>query len=115
MHSCRTENHEKIREKLQNNKEYNMQVEYISNVFSLLGDCSRMKILLALAEGELCVYHICEITGKKQSAVSQHLKKLKDNNIVKCQKMGNEVLYSLKDEHVLSLIKTALIHKSCVD
>ncbi len=113
MHSCTTKKHEEIREKLKDNQEYNNQVEQVSNIFSLLGDASRMKILLALAQGELCVYHICEITGKGQSAVSQHLRKLKDNNIVKCTKVGNEVLYSLKDEHVLSLINTALIHRGC--
>ena len=64
-------------------------------------------------EGELCVYHICEITGGKQSATSQHLKKLKDNFIVKSRKEANQVLYSIADEHVKFIVKTAIEHKDC--
>ncbi|MBO4594468.1 MAG: helix-turn-helix transcriptional regulator, partial [Clostridia bacterium] len=48
-----------------------------------------------------------------QSAVSQHLRKLKDAKVVKCLKTGNQVLYSLADEHVYTIIKTALKHRHC--
>lgn len=113
MNNCCESNHEKIREMLSKSKEYNHNVQKVSGMFSLLGDASRMKILLALFEGELCVYHICEITGGKQSATSQHLRKLKDNNLVKSRKVANQVLYSLADEHVVDIIKFALEHKDC--
>lgn len=113
MHCCGSEKHEMIRNKLENNAEYVKSVNDVTKMFSLLGDVSRMKILLALCEGELCVFHICEITGGKQSAVSQHLRKLKDNHLVKSRKDGNLVLYSLADEHIASLIKTALEHRHC--
>ncbi len=113
MHCCGSEKHETIRNKLENNAEYVKSVNDVTKMFSLLGDVSRMKILLALCEGELCVFHICEITGGKQSAVSQHLRKLKDNHLVKSRKDGNLVLYSLADEHIASLIKTALEHRHC--
>lgn len=76
----------------------------------MLGEPSRMKIILALMEGELCVYHICEITGGKQSAVSQHLRKLKDNRLIKSRKVATQVLYSIDDEHVYSIVKIALEH-----
>ena len=111
--SCGNENHNKIRDKLKSSKSYLQVVDKVSKIFALLGDPSRMKIVLALMEGELCVYHICEITDAKQSATSQHLRKLKDANIVKSRKEGNLVLYSLADEHVKSIINTALIHKDC--
>ncbi|MCQ2387336.1 MAG: metalloregulator ArsR/SmtB family transcription factor [Clostridia bacterium] len=113
MESCYTKNHIEIREKLSKSKEYISSVEKVSTIFSLLGEPNRMKIILALMEGELCVYHICEITGGKQSATSQHLRKLKDNHVVKCRKEANQVLYSIADEHIYSIVKTALLHKDC--
>lgn len=111
--NCGNDVHEGITQKLIHSKEYNKHVDDASKIFSLLGDFSRMKILLALMEGELCVYHICEITGGKQSATSQHLRKLKDGFIVKSKKQGNQVLYSLADEHIKTIIRTALEHVSC--
>ncbi len=113
MEICNKTNHESIREKLTRSEEYLNNVEKISQIFSLLGDASRMKIVLALMEGELCVYHICEITGAKQSATSQHLRKLKDCNVVKCRKESNQVLYSLADEHVRNIVKLSLEHQNC--
>ena len=113
MRSCNHEKHLEIKNKFKNSEEYRLAVEHASNIFSLLGEVNRMKILLALMEGELCVCHICEITGAKQSATSQHLRKLKDNNIVKCRKEANQVLYSISDKHIYDIIKTALEHKDC--
>ena len=113
MKKCYESKHDKIRDKLVNSLEYKNKVEWASNFFSLLGEPARMKIVLALMEGELCVYHICDITGGKQSATSQHLRKLKDNHVVKSRKEANQVLYSLADEHISSIINTALIHGDC--
>lgn len=113
MESCIKGNHEEIKEKLINSKEYKESVQEVSEIFSLLGESTRVKILLALMEGELCVYHICEITGGKQSAISQHLRKLKDKNIIKSRKEANQVLYSIADEHIATIVKTALKHKDC--
>ena len=81
MKDCRCDERVKIRDKLIKSEDYVSNVEEISNIFALLGEVSRMKILLALLEGELCVTHICEITNSKQSVTSQHLRKLKDNKI----------------------------------
>ena len=113
MEKCNLSEHKRIREKLVDSENYVQGVNEICKIFSLLGDVSRVKILLALMEGELCVYHICEITGAKQSATSQHLRKLKDCKLVKSRKDGNLVLYSIADEHVASIVKTALEHKDC--
>ena len=113
MNCCNHKNHLEIKAKLEDSTEFIKNVEKASKVFSLLGEANRLKIVLALLEGELCVYHICEITGCKQSATSQHLAKLKDNNIVKCRKDSNLVLYSIADEHVSEIIKIALEHYNC--
>ena len=114
MKDCCTKNHDLIKQKLVNSQEYMQNVEEVSKIFSLLGDATRMKILLALMEGELCVYHICEIVGGKQSAISQHLRKLKDYKIVKSKKLANQVLYSIADEHVSAIIRLGLEHKGCI-
>ena len=113
MNGCITSKHDLIRDKLNNNEDFYSNVSRASAVFSLLGDVNRMKILLALMEGELCVYHICEIIGLKQSATSQHLRKLKDNNIVKCKKESNQVVYSIYDDHVKTIINAVLEHFNC--
>lgn len=111
---CFTEKHEEIRQKLAASAEFLSGVEDASRIFAMLGEPNRMKIILALMEGELCVYHICEITGAKQSATSQHLRKLKDNHIVKSRKEANQVLYSISDEHIYTIVKMALEHSKCL-
>lgn len=113
MSDCCKNAHEEIRKSLADSTEFLDNVKDASRIFSLLGDETRMKIILALSKGELCVYHICEITGGKQSAISQHLRKLKDNNIVKSRKEGNLVLYSLADIHVSEIINLTIEHIKC--
>ena len=113
MTDCIKHNHAHIAEKLKGNSGYQDRVLEASNIYSLLGEPNRMKIVLALAEGELCVYHLMEITGGKQSATSQHLRKLKDNHIVKCRKDANQVLYSLADEHIAEIVKLTIEHLNC--
>lgn len=83
------------------------------NLFKLLGDPSRMKIILALTEGELCVYHIVEAVGGNQSAVSHQLRVLKDNRLVKSRRDGKNIVYSFYDEHVSRIIGIALEHVVC--
>ena len=113
MKSCVTDKHEQIRRKLSDSETFLNGVEEASKIFAMLGEPVRMKIILALMEGELCVYHIFEITGGKQSAISQHLRKLKDRKIVKSRKEANQVLYSICDEHIFTIVKTALEHSKC--
>ena len=85
--TCGTEKHENIKKKLSESSTYRENVSRAAKIFALLGEPNRMKIMLALMEGELCVYHLCEITGGSQSAVSQHLRKLKDEKIVKSRRV----------------------------
>lgn len=112
--SCFTEKHQAIKQKLADSEEFLSGVENASRIFAMLGEANRMKIILALMEGELCVYRICEITGAKQSATSQHLRKLKDNHIVKSRKDANQVLYSISDDHIYTIVKMALEHSKCL-
>lgn len=81
--------------------------------FKTLSEPSRLKILLALSAGELCVEHITEAVGGNQSAVSHQLKTLKDNKIVKCRREGKKILYSVSDAHVMIMIEVAKEHLNC--
>lgn len=81
--------------------------------FKAISEPSRLKILLALSVGELCVDHIVEAVGGNQSAVSHQLKTLKDNKIVKCRREGKKILYSVSDAHVMMMVQLAKEHLNC--
>ncbi len=81
--------------------------------FKVISEPSRLKILLALAHGELCVDHITEAVGGNQSAVSHQLKILKDNKVIKSRRNGQNVLYTVSDWHVLTMINVAKEHLDC--
>lgn len=82
----------------------------ISDIFKMLGDQSRLKILYALSKNELCVCDITAILNMEQSAVSHQLRILRNMKLVKYRKEGKIVYYSLYDSHVTKLIKMSVIH-----
>lgn len=82
----------------------------LSKVFKVLGNTTRVKILSALSERELCVHDLAILLGISQSAVSHQLRKLKDARIVKFRKRGREIFYSLDDEHVEKLLEMGIEH-----
>ena len=82
----------------------------IAEVFKVFGDTTRMKIISALLEAELCVGDIAEITNSTQSAISHQLRVLKQAKLVKFRKDGKTVYYSLDDEHVSEMYEMAKRH-----
>lgn len=83
-------------------------VELAAEVFSLLCDPTRIRIILALREGELAVGELAERVGKSPTAVSQHLAKLRWGRIVSTRQEGTRVFYSLTDEHARELVTHAV-------
>lgn len=83
-------------------------VELAAEVFSLLADPTRVRIILALREGELSVNALAEAVGKSPTAVSQHLAKLRWGRLVRPRHDGNRVYYSLVDEHARTLVTQAV-------
>lgn len=81
--------------------------------FKAISEPSRLKILLALSCGELCVEHITQAVGGNQSAVSHQLKTLKDNKIIKCRRSGKQIIYSISDGHIMTMISVAKEHLNC--
>ncbi len=94
----------------QNNIPSVEQIEDLTNLFKVLGDMTRAKILYTIEEGELCVNDICDRVNMNKSAVSHQLKVLRDAHLVKGRKLGKEVYYSLDDEHVSLIFRCALEH-----
>jgi ArsR family transcriptional regulator len=88
-------------------------IEKECNLFRMLAEPSRMKIVLALRQGESCVYHLVDACGGTQSAMSHQLRVLRDNGIVKARRSGQNMLYSLADEHIVKIVELAWAHKDC--
>ncbi len=82
----------------------------LANLFKVLGDFTRVRILQALHASELCVCDLVDILQMSQSAVSHQLRVLRTSKIVKYRKEGKNVFYSLDDQHVYSLLSIGLDH-----
>lgn len=82
----------------------------ISDFFRVLGDSTRIKILWALDNSEMCVCDIATLLGMTKSAVSHQLKVLKDSNLVKNRRDGKVIYYSLADSHVQDIFEKAVEH-----
>jgi len=86
-------------------------VDMLADVFALLGDPSRLRLLTGLLIGdELCVSDLAVIGGLSESATSHALRLLRAHNVVRARRVGRHVHYSLRDGHVRMLLSTALDH-----
>ena len=86
-----------------------MKRNYV-NVFKALSDPSRIRIVSALAEGELNVGALAEAVSLSESAVSHHLRGLRQMRLVRARKAGRQVYYVLDDEHIADLYRRGLDH-----
>ena len=82
----------------------------LAEVFKVFGDTTRIRILYALFESELCVNDMAQLLGLSQTAVSHQLRVLKNNKLVRFRKEGKIVFYSLSDDHVRSIIEMGMEH-----
>ena len=85
-------------------------IEDMANLFKVLGDVTRTKILAALEKGELNVSELSILINMQISAVSHQLRILRQAKLIKPKKVGKEVFYSLDDEHVSLIFNCALAH-----
>lgn len=112
-------------------KDYLCEVEYVNNeavevvkssmldqelilklaeIFKILADPTRVKVLYALSLRELCVCDLSVLVGMSQSAISHQLRILRSSNLVKFRREGKVVYYSLADEHIIKLIEMGVEH-----
>ena len=82
----------------------------LSEFYKIMADYTRMKIIYALIEKELCVTEIAEIVNMSQTAVSYQLRILRGARVVKHRRDGKMIFYSLDDEHVSDIINTTVTH-----
>lgn len=82
----------------------------LADLFRVFGDSSRIKILYALHEDELCVQDIASAVQLSQSAVSHQLRVLKDSKLVRFRREGKTVFYALDDDHVRSILSMGMEH-----
>ncbi|MBQ5326052.1 MAG: winged helix-turn-helix transcriptional regulator [Oscillospiraceae bacterium] len=84
----------------------------LSDFFKIMGDSTRLQIILSLQNGELCVTDIATCLDMSISSVSHQLKSLRLARIIKQRKEGRTVYYSLDDGHVADILATSLEHVS---
>lgn len=101
-----SKNIEKVRKNMPN---YNTITD-LSDFFKILGDSTRLQILMALERSELCVSELSHLLNITISAISHQLKSLKNAKLVKLRKEGKTVFYSLDDDHINKLLKVSFEH-----
>ena len=84
----------------------------LAELFKVFGDSTRIKILFALFESEMCVCDIAETLNMTQSAISHQLKILKQSKLVGNRREGKSIIYYLADDHVRTIIAQGMSHIS---
>ncbi|MDY3767771.1 MAG: metalloregulator ArsR/SmtB family transcription factor [Lachnospiraceae bacterium] len=82
----------------------------LAELFKIFGDSTRIKILMALLESEMCVGDLANLLSTTQSAISHQLRVLKQSHLVKFRREGKTIFYSLADEHVITILNQGLEH-----
>ena len=82
----------------------------LADLFKIFGDTTRMRILYALWESEMCVCALAEYLGMTQSAISHQLKVLRQNRLVGSRREGKTIFYFLADDHVRTIVAQGWEH-----
>jgi DNA-binding transcriptional ArsR family regulator len=86
------------------------EVELAVEVFRMLADATRLRILCVLLHGELAVQDLARTVGKAPSVVSQHLAKLRMARLVRSRRDGTQIFYRVEDDHLRDLVQDAIHH-----
>ena len=86
------------------------ELDRLSLTFKVMGDPTRLKIIMALDGGEMCVCDLAAFLGLSESAVSHRLRRMREQSLVKPRREGQVLYYALDDSHVAGLLKTGLEH-----
>ena len=97
---------DKVLSKLPNEDTFNR----LADLYKLIGDTTRCRILFALDQDEMCVCDLANVLNMTKSSISHQLAVLRRSGIVKCRKEGKEVYYTLDDEHIVQLFEIGLEH-----
>ncbi len=103
-------NHALLLERIRKDIPSDELLQDLGDLFKVFGDTTRIKIMYALYEDEMCVCAISELLQMTQSAISHQLKTLKDANLVSSRREGKTIYYHLSDEHVKLIIGQGYEH-----
>lgn len=103
-------NHEALLKNIKADMPADELLQDLGDLFKIFGDTTRIKIMYALYEDEMCVCAIADLLSMTQSAISHQLKALKAANLVSSRREGKTVYYRLADEHVKSIIAQGYEH-----
>jgi DNA-binding transcriptional ArsR family regulator len=84
--------------------------ERAAAIFRALGDPQRLRILVLLEASERCVTEVCELLNEPMPAISQRLRLLKSERIVRSRRAGKHIYYALADDHISRLVTNAVMH-----
>lgn len=102
--------HADVVEKVKKNMLKESEFNDITKFFKTIGDNTRVRIMWALYNHEMCVCDLANLLSMTKSAISHQLRELRLSNLVCFKRQGKTVFYSLSDDHVTSSIKNALEH-----
>lgn len=102
--------HENVIEMVRKKMPQEEKLYDLAELFKVFGDTTRVKIISALFEAEMCVCDIAELLHMTQSAISHQLRVLRQARLVKHRKEGKVVFYSLDDEHIKAIFNQGLEH-----
>ncbi|HLQ40275.1 MAG TPA: metalloregulator ArsR/SmtB family transcription factor [Tetragenococcus sp.] len=86
------------------------EIQKVSQIFKVLSDPTRLKIVLTIEAEEKNVTTIAQEVNMEQPAVSHQLKLLRDNRVVRSRRMGKSILYTVDDDHVLDILQQTFNH-----
>lgn len=109
--SCQEEcTHQENIDKVKDNVLNTTEIQALSEIFKAMGDPTRIRILYALLQVELCVCDLAEVLEMSQSAISHQLRVLRNLRLVKFRREGKNVFYSLDDDHIINFFAQGLAH-----
>ena len=83
---------------------------HLADLFGALSDASRVRMLTVLMQGEQSVSELAKLVGISESAISHHLRGLRQMRLVRARKAGRQVFYTLDDDHIQDLLQRGLDH-----
>jgi DNA-binding transcriptional ArsR family regulator len=107
--TCQAEEHAAVPRRIPVRAE---AIERASGIFRALGEVSRLRLLAILGQGEACVSELAAVEREDLSTISQRLRVLRTEGLVKRRRSGKHINYSLKDQHIVDLLFNALAHAS---
>lgn len=102
--------HEKVILQVKNTLPNDDDLQNLGDMLKIFGDKTRLKILFALLESQMCVCDISVLLNMTKSAISHQLRVLKQSKLVKFKKVGQRVYYSICDDHVKHILDQGLEH-----